>query len=86
MAKLLYDNNWTPGEFAYQLLKQGKKYIPDFYRSDLQNEFDRIWNFQKQFYSDILTDELKEKLVDAKIHTQVMGSDHCPVELEIKEN
>lgn len=62
VAKLLYDNNWTPGEFAYQLLKQGKKYIPDFYRSDLQNEFDRIWNFQKQFYSDILTDELKEKL------------------------
>ena len=36
VAKLLYDNNWTPGEFAYQLLKQGKKYIPDFYRSDLQ--------------------------------------------------
>ena len=62
VAKLLYDNNWTPGEFAYQLLKQGKKYIPDFYRSDLHDEFDRIWNFQKQFYSDILTDELKEKL------------------------
>ena len=62
VAKLLYDNNWTPGEFSYQLLKQGKKYIPDFYRSDLHDEFDRIWNFQKQFYSDILTDELKEKL------------------------
>jgi CRISPR-associated endonuclease Csn1 len=62
VAKLLYDNNWTPGEFAYQLLLQGKKYIPDFYRSDLQAEFDRIWNFQRQFYPEVLTDELKEKL------------------------
>ncbi|MFP4460428.1 MAG: exodeoxyribonuclease III [Candidatus Zixiibacteriota bacterium] len=26
---------------------------------------------------------LKDKIVDAKIHTDVMGSDHCPVELEI---
>ena len=25
----------------------------------------------------------KEKLVDAKIHTEIMGSDHCPVELDI---
>ena len=27
---------------------------------------------------------LKEKLVDAKIHTEVFGSDHCPVELQIE--
>ena len=27
---------------------------------------------------------LESKLVDAKIHTQIMGSDHCPVELVIK--
>ena len=26
---------------------------------------------------------LKEKLQDAKIHTEIMGSDHCPVELDI---
>ena len=25
----------------------------------------------------------QDKLVDAKIHTEVLGSDHCPVELEI---
>ncbi len=28
---------------------------------------------------------LKEQLEDAKIHMQVMGSDHCPVELTLKE-
>ena len=27
---------------------------------------------------------LKERLLDAKIHTQVLGSDHCPVELTLK--
>lgn len=26
---------------------------------------------------------LKDKLTDARIHTEVMGSDHCPVELQI---
>ena len=30
-----------------------------------------------------VSEVLKDKLQDAKIHTQVMGSDHCPVELEI---
>src|SRR5690606_2194348 len=33
-----------------------------FYRSDLQDEFDRIWNFQKKFYPEILTDDFKEKI------------------------
>ena len=31
----------------------------------------------------VTSSSLKENLVDAKIHTEVMGSDHCPVELEI---
>lgn len=62
IAKQLYDNDWTPGQFVHQLLIQGRKHIPDFYRSDLQHEFDKIWYFQKQFYPEILTDELKEKL------------------------
>lgn len=30
-----------------------------------------------------VSESLKEKLVDAKIHTEVFGSDHCPVELDI---
>lgn len=31
----------------------------------------------------IVSKSLKESLKDAKIHTQVMGSDHCPVELTL---
>ena len=31
-----------------------------------------------------VSESLKDKLVDAKIHTEVFGSDHCPVELQIE--
>ena len=31
----------------------------------------------------IVSDRLRDKIVDAKIHTDIMGRDHCPVELEI---
>ena len=50
VAKRLYDENITPGELYLQLLINGKKHLPDFYRSDLQKELERIWDFQKQFY------------------------------------
>src|SRR5690606_5222690 len=54
IAKRLYEQNLTPGQFVYQLLKEGKKNIPDLYRSDLQAEFDKVWHFQKQLYPEIL--------------------------------
>ena len=31
----------------------------------------------------LVSDYVKDKIVDAKIHNEVYGSDHCPVELEI---
>ena len=31
----------------------------------------------------IVSDRIKEKIVDAKIHQEILGSDHCPIELEI---
>lgn len=33
----------------------------------------------------VTSESLKDKLIDAKIHTEIMGSDHCPVELIIEE-
>lgn len=30
-----------------------------------------------------VSEALKDRLEDAKIHTEIMGSDHCPVELDI---
>jgi exodeoxyribonuclease-3 len=31
----------------------------------------------------VTSKDLDDKLVDAKIHTEIMGSDHCPVELTV---
>ena len=31
-----------------------------------------------------VSEKLKDRLVSASIHTEVLGSDHCPVELVIK--
>ncbi len=31
----------------------------------------------------IVSDRIKDKIIDAKIHQEVLGSDHCPVELDI---
>jgi CRISPR-associated endonuclease Csn1 len=62
IAKQLYEKKLTPGQLVYQLLEEGKKHIPDFYRSDLQEEFDKVWACQKQFYPEILTDAFYEEL------------------------
>lgn len=32
----------------------------------------------------LVSDDLKDKLIDAHIHTEIMGSDHCPVELTVE--
>jgi exodeoxyribonuclease-3 len=31
----------------------------------------------------VVSNEINNKIIDAKIHSDVLGSDHCPVELEI---
>lgn len=63
-ARILSEEGITPGEYSFRLLCEGKeeKNLPEFYKSDLENEFERIWTFQRQFYPDIMTDTLKEEL------------------------
>lgn len=71
VAKRLYDEGLTPGQFGLSLLKKSKKYIPDFYRSDLNEELERIWEVQRKFYPDILTDEFKTQLLEkSKVQTR----------------
>ncbi|EAC5385996.1 exodeoxyribonuclease III, partial [Listeria monocytogenes] len=31
----------------------------------------------------VVSDDLNKRLLDAKIHTDIIGSDHCPVELDL---
>ena len=62
IAKRLYEENLTPGQLSLQLLESGKRYLPDFYRSDLQSEFEKVWDVQKRYYPELLSDVLKEEL------------------------
>ena len=32
----------------------------------------------------IISNALNKRIIDSKIHSDIMGSDHCPVELEIE--
>lgn len=32
----------------------------------------------------IVSEHIKEKIIDSKIHSEILGSDHCPVELDIE--
>ncbi len=65
IAKRLYNEKLTPGQLMLELHQGNKKYVPEFYRSDLQSEFDIIWKNQRRFYPEILTDEFK-KLIEGK--------------------
>lgn len=62
LAKKLYLENLTPGQLMLQRLKDNIKGTPDFYQSDLQNEFNRIWEKQIEFYPEGLSQELKRKI------------------------
>lgn len=62
VAKQLYEDGLTPGQLTFKLLKNGKKALPDFYRSDLENELDKVWNFQRQYHPDVLTETFRKEI------------------------
>ncbi|SDH16157.1 CRISPR-associated endonuclease Csn1 [Mucilaginibacter gossypii] len=62
IAKRLYEQKLTPGQLCYQLLKEGKKTLPDFYRSDLNAEFNKVWDLQSIYYPDVFDDDLKRTI------------------------
>lgn len=31
----------------------------------------------------IVSDRIKDRIIDSKIHDEILGSDHCPIELDI---
>ena len=62
VARKLYDEHMTPGQYVHQSLNSNNHFIPTFYQSDLRAEFNAIWDFQSQFYPNILDEELREKV------------------------
>ena len=31
----------------------------------------------------VVSDRIKDKMTEAKIHSEILGSDHCPVEVDL---
>ena len=62
VSKQLFEQGLTPGQYCLQLMKDSKKTMPEFYRSDLVAELDRIWNVQKEFFPQILTDDFRTQI------------------------
>ncbi|MCZ8331506.1 MAG: type II CRISPR RNA-guided endonuclease Cas9 [Flavobacterium sp.] len=85
IAKELFDNNLTPGQWVYISLSKGEKFIPDFYRSDLQKEIEKIVGFQGKFYSEVINSQLLE---DLKGKSRTLTSQHFTktLKIELTEN
>ena len=85
IATALFENNLTPGQWVYNSLLNSGKYIPDFYRSDLQKELEKIVHFQKQFHPENINNKLLED-IQGKSRTQTSQHFNKTLKIELAEN
>jgi CRISPR-associated endonuclease Csn1 len=85
IAKEIFENNLTPGQWVYHSLSKGGKFIPDFYRSDLLKELEKIVSFQNQFYPEQINGTLLEAL-QGKSRTQTSQYFTKILKIELAEN
>ncbi len=85
IAKEIFQNNLTPGQWVYNSLSKGGKFIPDFYRSDLQKELEKIVHFQNQFHSEQINDKLLED-IQGKSRTQTSQYFSKTLNIPLAEN
>lgn len=85
IAKEIFENNLTPGQWIFNSLSKGSKFIPDFYRSDLQKELEKIIHFQHQFHSEHINKKLLE---DIRGKSKMQTSQHLSktLKIELSEN
>lgn len=85
IAKEIFENNLTPGQWVFNSLSNGGRYIPDFYRSDLQKELKKIVSYQNQFHPE----QVNEKLlgdIQGKSRTQTSQYFTKTLKIELAEN
>ncbi|CAA9202951.1 CRISPR-associated endonuclease Cas9 [Flavobacterium bizetiae] len=85
IAKEIFENNLTPGQWVYNSLSKGSRFIPDFYRSDLQKELEKIVRFQNQFYPEQINNKLLED-IKGKSRTQTSQYFSKTLKIELAEN
>ncbi len=62
VARALYDEGLTPAQYSLRILDNGGKMLPEYYRSDLVAEFEKIWAKQAACWPEILTEDFKQKI------------------------
>lgn len=87
LARELYNQNLTPGQWLYQQITAEKlKGIPDFYRSDLVRELELIWRQQSAYYPEILTENLYNNIQGKGGNdTAKILSQHSKVEIPLNK-
>ncbi|TDD95191.1 type II CRISPR RNA-guided endonuclease Cas9 [Flavobacterium cellulosilyticum] len=85
IAKEIFENNLTPGQWVFNSLSNGGKYIPDFYRSDLQKEMEKIVYYQNPFHSEQMNNKLLED-IQGKSRTQTSQHFTKTLKIELAEN
>ena len=74
IAKKLYDEGLTPGQYIQSCPEHIKITNQDFYKSDLEKEFSKVWDFQKEFYPEYLTEDFKRKLILLKTKEKIKNN------------
>ena len=74
---LLLKNNFVDS-FRYKYLDKENCYT---WWSYMFNAREKKIGWRIDYF--IVSDRIKNKIIDAKIHQDILGSDHCPVELDI---
>jgi CRISPR-associated endonuclease Csn1 len=85
IAKEIFANNLTPGQWVYSSLSKGNRFIPDFYRSDLYKEINAIVRFQNKFYPELINNKLLED-IQGKTRTQTSQHFSKTLNVELAEN
>ncbi|MEN0009491.1 type II CRISPR RNA-guided endonuclease Cas9 [Flavobacterium nitrogenifigens] len=85
IAKEIFENNLTPGQWVYSSLSKGNRFIPDFYRSDLYKEMNAIVRFQNKFYPELINNKLLED-IQGKTRTQTSQHFSKTLNIELAEN
>ena len=55
----------------------------DLFLEDKYKHLEMIQNIGWRIDYFIVSESIKNDIKEAKIHTDILGSDHCPVELDI---
>lgn len=85
IAKEIFENDLTPGQWVYNSLSKGGKFVPDFYRSDLQKELEKIVRFQNQLHPEQINDKLLED-IQGKTRTATSYHFTKTLNIELSEN